>query len=511
MGKMWTHCAGEYFFLTYRYTVVATDLSNNELAPSAPPHITAQAPTPPNLGILPDPDLTSPVISQVQAVFLAADTAVIRWDTDEPSDSQIEYGASVSYGQTVSLLESPVRSHALLLPHLTPNTTYHYRVISKDLSGNQAKLGDFSLTTPATRPLISVKSYAAKGDGSTDDTTAIQTAVNNLPQNATLYFPTGTYLIRASKGIEVTDRTGLSWKGDGLTTVLKRHAAAHPTARIATFTNDSEVQISDMAFDANGIISYGGVMFHGAKRVLVTRTRFFDSHKQPLVQTDRYPFVFGAGHHEDLWISDNIIEDLQLEVDTAQRAHIVRNQVSRPTRTAAIGVFSLANGGFAEDYEIAYNQITDAQVSAGAITVDLDPPQTSNYRYSRMTIARNEIRFNTVAGRGMLLGTPNNSSPTSGNVFEDFIVNRNTITYAPGLAYAGEGILTNTSLKANFDFVRLKMLGNTITGSEVAKGTGFDLRRMTDGLVQDNTAVLWNRGIKVENIKGTAVRNNREQ
>jgi hypothetical protein len=496
---------------TYRYTVVAADLSDNESAPSAPPLITAQAPLPRNLGVLPDPDLTPPIISQVQAVFLAADTAIIRWDTDEPSDSQIEYGASASYGQTVSLLESPVRSHALLLAYLTPNATYHYRVISKDLAGNQAISGDFLLTTPAARPLISVKTYGAKGDGSTDDTAAIQTAVNSLPQNATLHFPTGTYLIRASKGIEVTNRTGLAWKGDGFTTVLKRHAAAHPTARIATFTNDSEVQISDMAFDANGIISYGGVMFYGAKRVLITRTRFFDSNKQPLGQTDRYPFVFAAGHHEDLWILDNIIEDLQLEVDAAQRAHIVRNQVSRPTRTAAIGAFSLANGGFAEDYEIAYNQITDAQVSAGAITVDLDPPQTSNYRYSRMTIARNEIRFNTVAGRGMLLGTPNNSSPTSGNVFEDFIVNRNTITYAPSLSYAGEGILTNTSLKANFDFVRLKMLGNTITGSEVAKGTGLDLRRMTDGLVQDNTVVLWNRGIKVENIKGTDVRNNREQ
>jgi hypothetical protein len=37
-----------------------------------------------------------------------------------------------SYGQTVSLLESPARSHALLLPYLTPNTIYHYRVISKD-------------------------------------------------------------------------------------------------------------------------------------------------------------------------------------------------------------------------------------------------------------------------------------------------------------------------------------------------------------------------------------------
>ena len=496
---------------TYRDTMVAANFSDTEPAPSVPPHLTAQAPPLRNFDVQPGPDLAPPIISQVQAAYLTADTAIIRWDTDKPSDSQIEYGVSASYGQTASLLESSVRSHALLLAYLTPNTTYHYRVISKDLAGNQAVSGDFLLTTPTARPLISVKTYGAKGDGSTDDTAAIQTAVSSLPQNAILYFPAGTYLIRASKGIEVTNRTGFSWKGDGFTTLLKRHSAAAPTARIATFTNAIDFQIANMAFDANGIISYGGIAFYGTKRALVTHNRFFDSNKQPLTKTDRYSFVFGSGHHEDIWISDNIIEDLQLEVDAAQRAHIVRNQVSRPTRTAAIGAFSLVNGGFAEDYEIAYNQITDAQVSAGAITVDLDPPQTSNYRYSRMTIARNEIRFNTVAGRGMLLGTPNHSSATSGNVFEDFIVNRNTIIYAPSLSYAGEGIFTNTSLTANFDFVRLKMLGNTITGSGVAKGTGIDLRRMRDGLVQDNTAVLWNRSISVQSIKGTVMQNNKEQ
>jgi len=50
-----------------------------------------------------------------------------------------------------------------------------------------------------------------------------------------------------------------------------------------------------------------------------------------------------------------------------------------------------------------------------------------------MTIARNEIRFNKASGLGMLLGTSNNSSPTSGNVFEDFMVNHNIITYASNL------------------------------------------------------------------------------
>ncbi|HSX79543.1 MAG TPA: glycosyltransferase, partial [Candidatus Saccharimonadia bacterium] len=37
----------------------------------------------------------------------------------------------------------------------------------------------------------------------------------------------------------------------------------------------------------------------------------YRSNKQPITKTDRYSFVFASGHHEDLWISDNSIEDLQ--------------------------------------------------------------------------------------------------------------------------------------------------------------------------------------------------------
>ena len=82
MRFLWVRCGHvalvSIFFLTYRYPVVATDLSDHEPAPSAPPHITAQVPTPQNLRILPDPDLTPPVISQVQVIFVDADTAVIH-------------------------------------------------------------------------------------------------------------------------------------------------------------------------------------------------------------------------------------------------------------------------------------------------------------------------------------------------------------------------------------------------------------------------------------------------
>lgn len=43
--------------------------------------------------------------------------------------------------------------------------------------------------------VINVKDSGATGDGSTDDTTALQNAINNSPAGSTIYFPAGTYLI----------------------------------------------------------------------------------------------------------------------------------------------------------------------------------------------------------------------------------------------------------------------------------------------------------------------------
>lgn len=51
---------------------------------------------------------------------------------------------------------------------------------------------------------ISVKNFGAKGDGSTDDTAAIQAAIDSVSSNGrALYFPAGTYIISSPLHVEV--------------------------------------------------------------------------------------------------------------------------------------------------------------------------------------------------------------------------------------------------------------------------------------------------------------------
>jgi hypothetical protein len=45
---------------------------------------------------------------------------------------------------------------------------------------------------------VNVKWYGAKGDNTTDNFTAFQNAIDNMPEHKTLYFPNGTYLVKGN-------------------------------------------------------------------------------------------------------------------------------------------------------------------------------------------------------------------------------------------------------------------------------------------------------------------------
>ncbi|MDD1679225.1 MAG: Ig-like domain-containing protein, partial [Methanomicrobiales archaeon] len=111
---------------------------------------------------------TAPIISSVSASLVTSSGATITWTTDKASDSQVDYGTTSSYGGSTTLNATMVTSHSQTLSGLTANTLYHYRVKSKDVSGNLAVSGDFTFTTvplpDTTPPTVSI---TAPSSGST--------------------------------------------------------------------------------------------------------------------------------------------------------------------------------------------------------------------------------------------------------------------------------------------------------------------------------------------------------
>lgn len=332
--------------------------------------------------------------------------------------------------------------------------------------------------------MIDMQVAGAVGDGVTDDSAAIQAAINANPDGTVFYFPAGVYL---HTNIAVTGRSGLTFQGNGLASLL---LAKEASTRMFTFSQVADITIQDLAFDNRHVSSYGGVAFYNSLRTLIQRTNFTDSNSRPnLGTTDRYSFVFGIGTvpHEDIQILDNTISNLQLEVDYAKRVQIRRNTITHSINTAGIGSFTLkGQGAVIEDFEITDNTLTDCYGTA--IGVHLDPATTSNGSIQRINILRNTIYRTTVIGRDINIGTTNTSVTTTGNVFADIRVEHNTVISkflypTTGAALAS---IRFAARLPNFTFNRVVIANNIFIGTGTIT-TGFELTGLDNSKVYSNT------------------------
>ncbi|MFH1101550.1 MAG: PGF-pre-PGF domain-containing protein [Methanobacteriota archaeon] len=92
-------------------------------------------------------DTTAPTFSSITSTGLSQTGATITWTTSEVADSQVQYGLSTSYGSNSTLDTSDVTSHSVSLTSLTPGTTYHYRVKSRDQADNLGTSTDYTFAT----------------------------------------------------------------------------------------------------------------------------------------------------------------------------------------------------------------------------------------------------------------------------------------------------------------------------------------------------------------------------
>ncbi|MDD5687532.1 MAG: discoidin domain-containing protein [Elusimicrobia bacterium] len=109
-------------------------------------------------------DTTPPVVSIITPVNISGSGTVVTWTTNELANSKVEYGLTTSYGSETPVTDtSGVYSHSVTLSSLTENTTYHYRIVSIDLSGNPTTSGDYSFTTILNDPNPPVISNVSAG------------------------------------------------------------------------------------------------------------------------------------------------------------------------------------------------------------------------------------------------------------------------------------------------------------------------------------------------------------
>jgi len=107
---------------------------------------------------------------------------------------------------------------------------------------------------------VPVKMFGAKGDGVTDDTTAIQSAINSLANTGgTIYFGTGTYIISGTLNITTA---GIRLVGTGRPTTFIKTTS--------TTLSAISVSASYVEIDSMGVLGPGSVTTSGAAIALVS-------------------------------------------------------------------------------------------------------------------------------------------------------------------------------------------------------------------------------------------------
>ena len=145
-------------------------------------------------------DDTAPTISNVAHAVSSDGTATISWDTNEVSNSRVDFGTDPG-SLTASVSSSTlVTSHSVQLTGLSSSTTYYYRVSSADAASN-------SRTDPAAP--AAPRTFATPGLSLTDTTVADFSA--GIPDASTQISQSsdGELVLKPTEGDEFSAGPGL--------------------------------------------------------------------------------------------------------------------------------------------------------------------------------------------------------------------------------------------------------------------------------------------------------------
>lgn len=151
------------------------------------------------------------------------------------------------------------------------------------------------LVKTSYRPPLTVANYGAEGDGQSDDTHAIQAAIDARPTGGTVILPAGTYLVSST----VSLRSDITLQGAPGQTVLTMPAQASETTFILQGDGLSDTEVIGITFRASSYASnVGGLIMVGAQDCSARELRF---------EGLSYGLKLGSGPGAEGWVVENIV------------------------------------------------------------------------------------------------------------------------------------------------------------------------------------------------------------
>ncbi len=344
---------------TYYYKVTSHDTSGNVSSYS-----TVVSDDPNGTG---GTDVASPSITNVATSTITPDSVTITWDTDEVSDSYVDYitvaGGDFSGANTVGITtmrdtEDGLGEHSVVLTDLTPETTYYFRVRSIDPDGNQGtgtqEPNGYSFTTLSgptisnviTSEILNTEATITWTTNQESDSYVVFSTSSSFTASTTVGSPTSvtshsvtlpsltqntTYFYYVVSGISVDKNTV-----EGQHEYYSFTTTADLTAPTITFDVDDDVTVSDTSIivtfvtnePATSSLQYGTSGAYGSSQI---NNNLNTDHRYSL--TDLLP---GTLYYFSLQVSDedeNVSSATQFNATTTNSADVTAPTISSVTTT----------------------------------------------------------------------------------------------------------------------------------------------------------------------------------
>lgn len=347
--------------------------------------------------------------------------------------------------------------------------------------------GTHNKLTKVTDPWVDVRAYGAVGDGSTDDTTAIQGAIDavNAAGGGVVYLPKGTYKVTTF----ITLKSNVTLEGEGDTSVIKG-VFASATNRIITSSDSvqqTNIKIKNLKVDRTGANAQHGIHLGGITNLEIDRVTVYGQGSTTCGAIAISGFDgFAVNQSVNVKVTNCYLEESNnfgIAFGNVKGGLIANNTFINCYREL-IGLEAYGASGVVEDVTVTGNVLM-ADESAGYHQGGSVGPAllvggaTSLGTVRNCTVTgnvihlRNSVASSTYAGINLTGGTS--------NPVEDCLISNNTI-YTPSGAGIFAGALGQVTRNCTID-------GNHIYGANTASGgtaSAIVLRNATGFTVQNN-------------------------
>lgn len=395
-----------------------------------------------------------------------------------------------------------------------PQDVSRRRIVTSLIAGGAAAgAGLAGASTAHAAPLRTAKesttnvkdaAFGAAGDGQTDDTAAIQAAIDDAPDGGTVFFPPGRYLVQAAGARILAGRSGLTFAGSGAAVSTLVVGGGSAATRVLELSRDSNVEVRDLGFDASGnAAALAGVYAsspEGQSGIAVRRCSFTGFMKGGAVTTAAAVYIWPA---DGVDVEDSSFVDCGRGITIDQPVGQVRvsgNDVSTTdAANMATGIYvRRATGVSQADVVISDNTVRGARLDPSG--VGAEGHGIAVYRCQDVRVLNNHSEGN---GRGILISTASFGAVVQGNTVSDNndagirvepeITSRDIsvgaggvrrgVTIVGNVSHDNKSIGTPTGANTGIGITASYAAGSTISGNVVSANSGDGIHCDSDRVV----------------------------